>query len=101
MDDLVSTLIDANTTFGENADGLFQEHTQVLTDDFMESLKSERYAKAALRAGEHDRVASIPTFVVELWLRQGVPFYQMSAKQIVAKLRADDLDAFITTPKAQ
>lgn len=93
------TLIDTETALGENVDGLYREHTQVIPDDFLDNLKSERHAKEHMRAGEHDRVASIPTFVVELWMRQGYDFTRMSAREIVAKLRADDLHAFIATPK--
>jgi hypothetical protein len=90
---------DTETTFGENADGLFQKHSQVITDDFLESLKSERLAKAAMRSGEFERVASVPTFVWELWIREGRDPFNATAHQIVAWLKKDGLDAFIATPK--
>lgn len=94
-------LIDTNATFGENADGLFIHHKQELTADFLDSLDSERFAKAHLRSQELDRVASIPTFVVELWMRRdGFSVYDAPARDIVKKLQRENLDAFITTPKA-
>ncbi|MES1994445.1 MAG: hypothetical protein V4457_12850 [Pseudomonadota bacterium] len=92
-------LLDANTAINANVDGLYQEHTQAIADDLLDNLKSERHAKAALRSGDYDRAASIPTFVVELWIRQGYDFYNMTAREIVAKLNADNLGAFIATPK--
>jgi hypothetical protein len=90
-------LIDANTTIGANCDGLFEHHTQVITDDLMEELKSERMARSAVqKTSEYARAASVPTFIVELWNRQGYDFWRMSAKEIVAKLNADNLGAFVT-----
>lgn len=91
------SLIDANTNIGENCDGLFERHTQVITDDLMDELKSERMARSAVqKTGEFKRCASVPTFVVELWNRQGYDFWRMSTKEIVAKLNADNLGAFVT-----
>ena len=92
-------LIDTETTFGDNVEGLYLEHTQVITDDLLQELKSERLAKAAMRAGEYNRVASVPTFVWELWMRQGRDPQNATARQIVSWLQADDLGAFVTTPK--
>ena len=96
---MADQLIDAETEFGANCEGLFTHTTQIIPDDFIDTLKSERHAKAAVRAAEFERVASVPTFVVELWMKQGLDFYNMSAREIVAKLNADDLGAFIATPK--
>jgi len=93
-------LIDAETTFGENVEGLYLAHKQAITDEFMDELKSERMAKAALeRPGSMNRVARVPTFVWELWMRQGRDPYHATARQIVNWLERDDLQAFISTPK--
>lgn len=92
-------LLDNEPTFGQNADGTFIRFDQPITDEFLDELKSERLAKAHLRAADFDRVASVPTAVVELWLRQGIDFWRMSAREIVTKLRKDNLDAFVSTPK--
>ena len=97
--DTQPNLIDNEPSYGENADGLFIRHDQPITDAFLEDLKSERMAKAAMRSPLYNRVASVPTAVVELWLRQGVPFYQMTAHEVVQKLERDNLHAFIATPK--
>jgi hypothetical protein len=92
-------LHDAEVEFGADVDGLYRHYTQVIDTELLDTLKSERLAKTALRSKDLDRVASVPTFVVELWNRQGYDFYHMSAREIVAKLNADDLGAFISTPK--
>lgn len=93
-------LIDTHSSFGSNVDGTFVHHKQVITDDFLETLKSERHAKAHMKHGEMNRVASVPTFLVELWQRQGFNIYEHSPREIVARLQAHDLQAFITTPKS-
>ena len=72
---------------------------QAITKDFLDELHSERMAKAHLRYGEHNRVAAVPTMLVDLWLNQGVPFYDLTAREIVQRLERDNLHAFITTDK--
>lgn len=89
-------LHDAETRFGENCEGLFQHHTQIITDELMEELKSERLAKRAIKAGAMNRVARVPTFVWELWMRQGRDPHNASARQIVSWLERDDLNCFVT-----
>jgi hypothetical protein len=89
-------VIDCNTTFGENCEGLFEHHTQAITSEFLDELKSERLARNAVRAGEFSRAASVPTFVFELWMRQGLDPWRMPTKEIVKQLRKDGLEAFIT-----
>ena len=92
-------LIEPTVGIGENADGLFLHHEQAIPSTFLDDLKSERLAKAAMRCSEMERVASVPTFVVELWMRQGFDFYNATPREIVARLNANDLGAFVTTPK--
>jgi hypothetical protein len=92
-------LLDAHTDIGFNCDGVFREYTQAIPDEFLDTLKDERAAKANMRAGEHERVCSVPTFVVELWLRQGFDYYKESARACIQRLREHNLECFITTPK--
>jgi len=95
----MSRLLNNDTEVGFNVDGMYLKHSQYIPDDFLETLKSERHAKAALRAGEYDRVCSVPAFVVDLWMRQGFDYYKESARAVVRRLREQGLEAFITTPK--
>ena len=49
------------------------------------------------------KVASIPTAVVEKWMREGFNIMtdkNITAKQIVNKLKSENLDAFLTTEKS-
>lgn len=92
-------LIEANSTINENVEGLYLEHTQAIPSEFLDSLQSERLAKTALRSAEFERVASVPTFVWELWIRQGRDPHHATAREIVAWLNQDDLGVFVTTPK--
>ncbi len=73
---------------------------QEITADFLDTLHSERMAKAHMRSSEMEHVASVPTSLVDLWLCQGIPFYQLTPREIVRRLKDDGLDAFITTDKA-
>ncbi len=94
-----TNLFDINTQYGENADGVFRKHTQEIPSWHLDSLKDQRYEMTNKREGEFMRVASIPTSVVEQWIRQGYNIYEMSGKEIIKKLKADNLDAFLTTNK--
>ena len=48
------------------------------------------------------RVASIPTIVVEKWMREGFNIMtgEHSAAEIVARLKNENLEAFLTTEKS-
>ena len=48
------------------------------------------------------RVASIPTVVVEKWMREGFNIMsgEHSASEIVKRLKNENLEAFLTTEKS-
>lgn len=73
---------------------------QEITKDFLDDIHSERMATRELRTADHQRVASVPTSLVDSWLSQGIPFWDLSAREIVRRLERDNLHAFITTDKA-
>lgn len=91
--------IDQNVAFDENSEGLVIERYQEIPQAFLDRLKAEKAASSSTREGETIRVASIPVIVVEKWMREGFDFHNATAKQIIAKLRLENLDAFITTEK--
>lgn len=95
----MTKLIDNEVNFGETTDHLIIEKSQYIPDEFLKELRQERDESKHRRSGEYMRVASIPTAVVENWISRGIPFWDMSAKQIVAQLHTDGLDAFLTTDK--
>ena len=90
-------MLENDAAIRRNADGLYIFREQQITDDLLDELKSERLAKANMRKSNLNRVASVPTAVVELWGRQGLDFWRMSNKEIVARLNAHDLGAFVTS----
>jgi hypothetical protein len=95
-------LIDAEVDFGENAEGLYLKHSQEIDQSFLDSLHSERLASAHMRAREMHKAASVPTFVHELWLRQGFDMTarHVTTRDIVRRLRSEGLDDFVATSKA-
>lgn len=92
-------VFDNETNFGVNAEGLFRETSQVIPQEFLDSLKSERFAKAAVRSGELERTTSVPTHVYEIWMAQGRDPWRAPQREIIKWLKADGLEAFIATPK--
>lgn len=91
-------LLDNEVQFKTNADGLYLVHQQAITSEFLDSLKNARDAQASLHNREFNKVASVPTHVVELWLRQGRDVWNASPREIVQWLERDNLQAFITSP---
>ena len=75
------------------------ERSQYIDPVYLDSLKAEKAASRSVREGEMMRVASVPTALVDSWLARGIPFWEMSNRQIVALLQAEGLDDFITTSK--
>lgn len=92
-------LIDSQVSFGQNVDGLYMVREQVITDEFLDELRSERLASSSVRAAEYHRAASVPTQVADIWMHQGFNIYEQSARAIVERLRKEGLEAFITTSK--
>lgn len=94
-------LIDAEVEFldGDNGNPLVIKRYQEITQGFLDGVADYRQNTKHTPAGDYHRVASIPTAVVEQWLREGFDIYKASAKEILARLRKDDLHAFIATEK--
>lgn len=73
---------------------------QYITDDYLDGLAESRFESTAPSKDLH-RFASIPVVVIEKWMREGFDVLngQHTAKEIMDRLRSEDLDAFITTNK--
>jgi hypothetical protein len=94
-------LIDSGVAFDENSDGLVIQTYQEIPQQFIDSLKNERFENSQSRVkGEYHRVASIPVVVIDKWSREGFDFYTADVKEILAKLKLEGLDYFITSDKA-
>jgi hypothetical protein len=90
---------DLKVDFDENTDGLVIAKSQNITQEYLDSLKDARFESKNRPSGDYMRVASIPVIVIEKWMREGFDFYNEPASKIVAKLKADGLDGFLTTDK--
>lgn len=93
-------IADQQISFDENSEGLVIQRYQEIPQSFLDRLKAERANSSSVREGENMRVASIPVAIVEQWMRDGFPFYSATASEIVAKLKAEHLDYFLTTDKS-
>ena len=74
-------------------------HEQNITQSFLDSTKAAREDSLNHREGEYMRVAGVPVAVHEQWLREGFDMLKEPAFKIVARLKQENLDAFITTKK--
>lgn len=94
-----TVLHDAAWDIGENVDGLFVKKEQFISDEFLTANRDARFESNA-PSKEYHRFASIPVVVVEQWLKQGFDVYKESPKAILKRLRAENLEAFITSNKS-
>ena len=94
-------LVGVSTEFGTNADGLFKKISQDIPQHFLDDIKDQRNQSTSRKEGEFMRVASIPAVVVEKWLREGFNILDpnVNGKEIVRRLKAENLEAFLTTEK--
>ena len=87
------------TDFIWETGGVTRKYTQNITQAFLDDLKDARNESTKQRSGEYERIASIPTVVVEKWLREGFDLWKATGPQIVRKLQSEDLGAFMATEK--
>lgn len=90
---------DIGRSISENTDGHIIERVQLIPTKFLDRLAAERNESMSVRETESQRVASIPVCVVEKWISEGFDFWNESNAKIVAKLKADGLEYFMTTGK--
>ena len=88
--------------FHVDSGGLFNKRTQEIPQSFLDSLKQQREDSLKQREGDYMRVASIPTVIVEKWMKEGFNIFDQNVdgKDIIKRLKAEGLDAFLTTEKS-
>ena len=74
-------------------------HTQHISQGFLDRLRDTRENSLNQGEGEYMSVASVPVAVVEQWQREGFDIMTEPAHAIVARLKQQNLDAFLTTKK--
>ena len=103
MADHDTNLIGINTDFIQDEGRVLRKHTQEIPQWHLDALKEQRNNSTAAPEGEFMRVASIPTVVVEKWMREGFDILSdknITGADIVKRLKAENLDAFLTTEKS-
>jgi hypothetical protein len=95
-------LVGVTTDFGEDADGLFIKKTQDIPKHLLSDNLEHRNNSTAQREGEFMKVASIPVVVVEKWMKEGFNILDpnIDGREIIKRLKAENLDAFLTTEKS-
>jgi len=88
--------------FHADSGGLFHKRTQEIPQSFLDSLKQQRDDSLRNKEGDYMRVASIPTVIVEKWMQEGFNIFDQNVdgKDIIKRLKAEGLDAFLTTEKS-
>lgn len=76
------------------------QNKQEITDDFLSATRDARNASTQGRMGDYHRFASIPTIIVEKWMREGFNVFEQPAKEIIARLKNEDLSAFLTSERS-
>lgn len=97
-----NNIININSDFITQAGETAMHHTQEIPQWHLDNLKQQRDASASQKAGDMMKVASIPVAVIEKWMREGFDVMRdknITAKEIVNKLKNENLDAFLTTEK--
>lgn len=92
-------LLGVSTDFLEQGNDLVRKHTQHISQAFLDDLKDSRNASTTSKPSEFMRAASIPVAVVEQWTREGFNIYEATGKEIIKRLRDQNLDYFLATEK--
>jgi len=103
MADHDTNLIGIKTDFVQQGDDIVRKHTQQIPQWHLDALKEQRNSSTQQREGEFMRVASIPVAVIEKWRREGFDVLtdkNITGPEIVARLKSENLDAFLTTDKS-
>ena len=95
-------LVGTSAKIGEDAGGLFLKRSQEIPQQLLDNIKDQRDNSRKQREGEFMRVASIPTVVVDKWMKEGFNILDpnVNGKEIIRRLKAENLDAFLTTEKS-
>lgn len=95
-------IIDPRFSFHDPNDAASQlviKHEQEITQQFLDDCKADRLATANKPCGETHKIASIPVAVYERWMREGFNPAKVKPAEVLARLRKEHLDGFITTEK--
>lgn len=72
---------------------------QHIPQEFLDDLADSRLRSSTERMGDFVKVASIPAAVYEKWLREGYDVGKEPVRKTIAKLKAENLEAFLASTK--
>lgn len=75
------------------------QQTQYIPKDFLDSLRRQRESSLDFREKDYMSVCKVPVAVHQKWMREGFNMMEEPAHAIVARLKQENLDAFLTTKK--
>jgi hypothetical protein len=95
-------LIGVQNDFSEEAGNLVRTDSQQISQGFLDDLKDKRNHSTNQLEGDFQHVASIPVIFVEKWKKEGFDIMDGSVpfKEIIKKLKAENLDGFMATEKS-
>ena len=95
-------LIGVQNDFSEEAGNLVRTDSQQISQGFLDDLKDKRNHSTNQLEGDFQHVASIPVIFVEKWKKEGFDIMDgsVSFKEIIKKLKAENLDGFMATEKS-
>jgi phage gp29-like protein len=79
----------------EDGGRLLRVHTQDLPQEYLDRSKRER-DDFRWRLDGLTKVATVPVAIVDRWYHEGFDINQATAKEIVARLKSEGLDLFVT-----
>ena len=97
MIDTKVELIDKLVDFHDDQHGLIIQETQEIPEEHLSALQIQKADSISTPMGELHRVASIPTALVDEWLRQGFDVMKEPITEVLKRLNKYHLDKFITT----
>ena len=81
-------------------DTLIIKHEQEIPDEYIADLKRQKIESDLERIGDFWKVGEVPVVLVEKWVREdGYDVYKAPVRETLARLRKEQLDAFILTNK--
>ena len=84
-----------------DADGrLILKREQAISQAFIDELRDFKHETGRNRTRTHHKVASIPAIFVDKFKRDGFDVFREKPKAVLAYLRAQGLEAFITTERS-
>lgn len=94
-------LVGVQNDFSEEAGNLVRTDSQQISQGFLDDLKDKRNHSTNQLEGDFQHVASIPVIFVEKWKKEGFDIMDGSVpfKEIIKKLKAENLDGFMATEK--